>query len=234
MAGARYVALSALCLALSASLVQAQDLSRYRGFQFGMSLAAVAERARMAPTAARVLHERPHVIQQLDWMPQQQQLSGSAQSEAVRIVSFTFYDDRLCRISVSYDRNRVEGLTAEDFVQAISTSYGLAILASTQIGATSPPARDDLSVGSDGTVAARWEDASYSVSLVRTTYPSAFELLLLARQPDQLARDSTLASTQLDLLGAPQAEIDRQRKVTDENRVKAETARRANQPLFRF
>ncbi len=233
MAGARYVALSVLCLALSASLVQGQDLSRYRGFQFGMSLAAVAERARMEPTAAHMLHERPHVIQQLDWMPQQQQ-SGTAQSEAVRIVSFTFYDDRLCRISVSYDRNRVEGLTVDDFVQAISTSYGLAVLASTEIGATSPPARDDLSVGSDGTVAARWEDASYLVSLMRTAYPSAFELLLLARQPDQLARDATLASTQLDLLGAPQAEIDRQRKVTDENRVKAERARRANQPLFRF
>lgn len=234
MFSVRSLALSVLCLVLSASSIQAQDLSRYRGFQFGMTLAAVAQQARLTPAVARLLHQRPQLIQELDWLPQQQQQAGAAGSEAVRVVRFTFYDGRLYRISVGYDRDRVEGLTAEDFVQAISTSYGLAILASTQIGVAPPPAYEDLSLGSDRTVAAQWEDLQYSVSLVHTSYPSAFELLILAREPDRLARAATLASTQLDLLEAPQLEINRQQKQADEDRAKAEKARRVNKLVFRF
>lgn len=233
MFNVRSVGLSALCLALSASFAQSQDLSQYRGFQFGMTLAAVAQQARVTPSAARLLHQRPQLIQELDWLPQLQQAAGAAESEAVRMVRFTFYDGRLYRISVGYDRHRVEGLTAEDFVNAISTSYGLAILASTQIG-LAPTAAEDPGLSTDRTVAAQWEDLQYSVSLVHTNYPSAFELLLLARQPEELARAATLASIRLDQLEAPQLEITRQRNQAEEDRVKAEKARGVNKLVFRF
>jgi hypothetical protein len=228
------VALSVVCLALSASSIQAQDLSRYREVQFGMTLAAVAEQVRLTTGAARLLHQRPQLIQELDWLPQQQQPAGATESEAVRIVRFTFYDGRLCRIAVEYDRDRVEGLTAGDFVQAISAAYGLAVLASTQIGGAPPTAYGDLSLGSDRTVAAQWEAPPFSVSLVRTSHPSAFELLLLERQPDQRACAATLASTRLELAKAMPTDVTARQEPVDQDRGKMEKARGVNRLAFRF
>ena len=234
MLSVRSSLLSVLCLALSASSIHAQELSRYRGFQLGMTLAAVAQESRLSAAAARPIHERPQLIQELDWLPQLQRDPAPSENEAVRMVRFTFYADRLYQIVVAYDRNRIEGLTGLDLVEAISTTYGPAILGSTEIPATLPVASDDGRSSGDRTVTAQWEDADYRVRLVQTRYPSAFELLLIAKQPDQLARVAMLASTHLDLLEAPRVEIDRQRKQADEDRAKAEKARRANKPLFRF
>ena len=157
----RSLALSLVGLALSASLVQAQDLSRYREFQLGMTVAAVTEQARLVPAAVRLVHERPQVIQELDWLPQQQRRAGAAESEAVRRVRFRFCDGFLYRITVESDRNRIEGLTAEDFVQAISASYGLPILSSSPIGGALPRGGEGLGLASDRTVAAQWEDLRY-------------------------------------------------------------------------
>ena len=230
----RSVALSVLCLALSASSIQAQDLSRYRDFQLGMTLAAVAQEARMSATTARPFRERPALIQELDWRPQQQQTVGAVQPEAVRMVRFAFYDGRLYQITVQYDRDRVEGLTEGDLIDQISTSYGPAILASTDIGTRVEGAYEGLGMPSDRRVIAQWDDLQYSVSLVHTSYPSAFELLVLARQPDRMARAATLAFTERDLLEAPQREQDRLKKQADENRATAAKARLLNKPLFRF
>jgi len=47
---------------ISASLIGAQDLSSYRGFQFGMSLDAVAKQTGMDVAEAKTLHQRPSRI----------------------------------------------------------------------------------------------------------------------------------------------------------------------------
>ena len=52
---------------VSAPLMDAPDLSRYREFRFGMDLLAVAKQAGMQPSEARVIHQRPAVIQELEW-----------------------------------------------------------------------------------------------------------------------------------------------------------------------
>ena len=65
--------LFALCIAvmlLSATVTSAQDLSRYRDYQLGMTLAAVAKQAGMKPSDARVLHQRPELIEELEWRSQ--------------------------------------------------------------------------------------------------------------------------------------------------------------------
>src|SRR2546423_7066323 len=56
--------------AVSVSSIEAQDLSRYREFRLGMNLLAVANQADMQPSEARVIHQRPAVIQELEWRPQ--------------------------------------------------------------------------------------------------------------------------------------------------------------------
>ena len=223
------LALSVGCLALSAASVEAQDLSRYRAFQLGMTVAAVTQEARAPATAVRLVHRRPQPMQEFDWFPIEQPVAGPP--EAVRIVSFAFYDDRLYQITVGYHRGRIEGLTAEDLVEAISNTYGTAILRSSGLG-TGRAAEFDES--NDRTVVAEWRDQQFSVSLVGTRYPSGFELLLVARQPEGLARMASLEAGRLDLLEAPELEASRQRKRAEEDRATTEKARLANKGVFRF
>ena len=79
-----------LLLGASATLLAGAELSEYRGFRIGMDLSAVASRAHMQPTQAQLIHQRPALIQALEWRPER---TGSAsQPEAVRLVVFSFYN----------------------------------------------------------------------------------------------------------------------------------------------
>lgn len=69
MISARILAISISWAVSSASLLYAGDLSRYREFEFGMNLPAVVKLAGMNSSEAKVIHERPAVIQELDWQP---------------------------------------------------------------------------------------------------------------------------------------------------------------------
>jgi hypothetical protein len=44
-----------------------KTLSRYGEFQIGMDLPAVAKQANRKPSEAKVIHQRPAVIQELQW-----------------------------------------------------------------------------------------------------------------------------------------------------------------------
>ena len=100
----------------------AADLSMYRNFHLGTDLPTVAKQASADPSQAMVIHRRPALIQDLEWRPQP--LGPSSQREAAQDVFFSFYDGELFRIVVNYDRYETEGLTADDFVDAISATYG--------------------------------------------------------------------------------------------------------------
>ena len=51
----------------SAPAVGAMDLSRYRNFQFGEALPALAKQAGLELSDVKLIHERPAVIQELEW-----------------------------------------------------------------------------------------------------------------------------------------------------------------------
>jgi hypothetical protein len=106
-------------------VIDAQDLSRYREFQLGMNLLAVAKQAGVVPSEARAIHQRPALIQELEWRPQGS-LSSSPQADRVSEVLFNFYNGEPFRMVVNYDQHRTEGVTDEDIVEAISTKYGTA------------------------------------------------------------------------------------------------------------
>ena len=63
----RNLAVSIFGSELSTPLPYSQDLSRYREFQFGTSLLAVAKQAHMKPSEATVIHQCPALIQELNW-----------------------------------------------------------------------------------------------------------------------------------------------------------------------
>jgi hypothetical protein len=211
---------------LSAPLVSAPDLSRYRQFQFGTSLAAVTELAGIT-SEARVLSQRPELIQETMWLPPF--ASGpTAQGDSARKLLFGFYNDQLFRIVVNYDREKTEGLTVADLVDAISVQYGSATLSATQ---TVPPQGS----GTDftDTIVAQWEDSQYSISLFRSGYLATFGLVAVSKRLDALVRTASAEAPRLDAQQAPLREISRQQRQMSDERLKQETARLVNKAAFR-
>ena len=60
---------SIAALLVAQQSMPAADLSNYRQFRFGMSSAEVAKLAGLEPSAVTMLHQRPAVIEELEWMP---------------------------------------------------------------------------------------------------------------------------------------------------------------------
>jgi hypothetical protein len=213
---------------VSAPLSYTRDLSRYREFQFGMDLLAVAKQADVEPSEARVVHQRPALIQELEWRPQRA-LGPSSEADPVKEVLFSFYNGELFRVLVNYDQSKTEGLTDEDMVEAISAQYGIA---------TKPTAKiilfSSFHIYNDSEkVIARWEDTQYSFNLFRSSYQPTFGLLVFSKRLDRSAVAAIAEAIRLDDQEAPQREIERQRKQEEESRAAQEKARPANKGNFR-
>lgn len=229
MKTSRLLAMSLAGIVASASQLSAYDLSRYREFQAGMSLAAVAARAEISPEP-RVVQQRPALIQELMWQPPRL-LRLAPNGDSVRKVLFSFYNGQLFRMVVTYDRDKTEGLTATDLIDAISATYGPATLAPQS---TVPQlASSSRSLGYEDTILAQWEDAENSIHLFESPYASGFGLVVVSKSLDALARVATGEAARLDAEEAPQREIERQQKQTEDKRLKSETARHVNKAGFR-
>ena len=120
----RPVLVSFLVFGLTPTPTLAGDLSKYRNFQLGTDLLTVAKKTGMNPSDAKVIHRRPALIQELQWYPQP--LGPSSGSEPAKDVFFSFHNGELFQIAINYDRHETEGLTADDFVEAFSATYGIA------------------------------------------------------------------------------------------------------------
>jgi hypothetical protein len=219
-----------LCGLLSTPLTHAQDLSRYRDFQFGMNLPTVAKRADLKQSDARAVHQRPARIEELDWRPQSfLKTSPQAQGDPVKDVLFSFYNGELFRMVVNYDPDRTKGLTNDDMVGAISATYG---------NATRPAAKTINFSSAQGyseteKVMARWEDSQYSFNLFRSSYQPKFGMVVYSKRLEALARLAVVEAIRRDEQEAPQREVERQRKEAQETRSAEEKARLSNKENFR-
>src|SRR5260370_39626378 len=101
-----------------APLLFAGDLSGYRDFQLGMNLQEAGKQAKMKTSEAKMIHQRPAVIQDLECRPRD--FTRSAESDPVKDLLLSFYKGQLFPILVNYDRYRTEGMTAEDMLESIS------------------------------------------------------------------------------------------------------------------
>jgi len=189
---------------LAASFIQGQDLSSYRNFQFGMNLSAVAKQAGMNLAAAKMLHQRPAMIQELWW--QRSFGESSPQTDPVRAVVFSFYNGDLFRMVVNYDRYRTEGFTDDDMIEAISAKCGIAarpvativFFSSSQI------------YNENEKVIALWENSQYSYNLYRSSNQPTFGMLIFSKRLDTLAQTAIVEAMRLDNHEAPQIEKERQ------------------------
>ena len=207
----------------------ALDLSRYRNFQFGETLPALAKQAGLELSDAKLIHERPAVIQELEW-PIWLSGGSSPQPDPVKTILFSFYNGELFRIVVNYDRDDTEGLTSEDMIEAISAKYGTATRrAATEI--TFPSTQVDYE---SEILIARWEDAQYSFNLYRSAFQPTFGMTAFSKKVNDLARAATVEAMRLDAQTAPQREIQRQQGEDEKNRESLERARQANKRNFRL
>ena len=219
----RRVGISLVMILLSAPLVRGQDLSKYRDFSLGMSLAELSNQVDLRPLQTKLIQKHPAVIQELTCWPGRSS-DYSRQTDSVRQIFFSFYNGELFRILVTYDQNATHGLTAEDMVQAISTKYGTP---TRPVGEISFPTNELYR--STEKVIARWEDSQYSINLVRSTFLNSFALVMFSKRLDAQADVAIAKSLKMEGQADPQKEIDGQKKETDD----LEAARQKNRKIFR-
>jgi hypothetical protein len=217
-------ALIALALILAAvPVISGQDLSRYRTFALGTSLTALSKQVGQDSRQASVVHQSPAMIQQLTHWPVDTSPSPVGADPVSQIV-FSFCNGELYRIVVKYDERATEGLTEDDMVQAISARYGIGIMLYPELYLPT----NDSNLQRDKVIA-QWGDAQNSVSLFRSSTLNSYGLVVLSKRLDAQANAASIESDRLDKEGAPQKEIDRQKKEIDD----LELARQKNKKTLR-
>lgn len=222
---------AAILGSLLSSFLCATDFSNYRGFVFGADIATVAKQAGQKPTDAKAVYTRPTVIQELEWQPRYTlatdlSKSGPPAIDPIKEGVLCFLDGKLYRIVITYDRYRIEGMTADDVVQAISQTYGPATTPIAEI-----PYHSNYAEAAK--VLARWENAQFAYDLIRTWDDSSFVLVLYSKEQDALARASIIEAKRLEVLEAPQRALDEEKKRVDMDRLALEKIRATNLPNFR-
>jgi hypothetical protein len=229
MTTSRTLAVCALGLVLVATRVDGQSLAQYRNFELGSSLAAVATLTGVAASQAKTIHQRPAVLQDLEWrLSQWVAGTAAASTDPVEQIVFSFYDDRLFRIVVDYEHNRTEGMTDADMIEAISVLYGVPVKNG---GITRSASQVEAA---SGLALARWRSPDQTAALYQTSsYRGSFRLIVTDSALDALAQKATIQSVRLDDQEAPRREVARQKKEQDEGRAAAEKARIANKKAFK-
>ncbi len=211
-----------IALFLTAPLLRAQDLSKYRHFTLGMSLTRVLERTDQKMADVKPIHGRPALVQELNWWPPNVP-GNSFQSDSVEQILFSFYNGELYKISVTYDQNSTAGLTAEDMVKSISAKYG----PPTYVALAIDSATDDRYDVTQKPVAS-WADAQYSFNLVRSSFSDHLGLIIYSKRVNAEAELAIVEAVKLDAQEGPQREAERQKKQTDD----LEAARQKNRKIF--
>jgi len=201
------------------------DLSKYRQFELGTDLSTVAGQTGAKTSQAKVIHSRPALIQELEWRPQP--LGSSSQTEPAQAVVFSFYDGKLFRISVDYDRYETEGLTVDDLVDAISATYGPAAKP------TVPSKVAPATYGEQQEILAQWQDSQYRFDLIRSSYGHTFRLVGVMKGLEAPVEAANLEAKRLDDLEAPQRDAARLASEQEASKAKLDKARLVNKPKFR-
>jgi hypothetical protein len=217
-----------ILITLSAQMLHAEEAIRYREFELGSDLASIAKLIGAAPSEAKLVHQRPAVMKDLEWRPRYFSRGVSPHTDPVDLMLFRFYDDQLFRVIVDYDRDRTAGMTEADMIEAITATYGLASRPLPRSGRI--PA---VQYGAPDKPLAIWGDTQYSITLLRVAYPETFRLVVSFTRLDNLARTASAEAVRLDASEAPQREIERQKKEADEARAAQEKAKIENKAVFR-
>jgi hypothetical protein len=219
----RWSFLFVAALILSAPMVRAQDYSNYRGFTLGATLTAVLKQTDQKLADVNVTHSGPSLFQEVTWWPPN--VPGpSYRTDSVEQILFSFHNGSLYKMSVSYDQSSTEGLTAGDMMKSISAKYGPVTGVATVVDPASNADYDGK-----GRLVASWENAQYSLSLVRSSFSDRFGLIIYSKQANAEAELAIAEAILLDKQNGPKRAAEREKKQSDD----LELAREKNQRIFR-
>lgn len=217
---------SILCLAvllLLAPSLRAQELSKYRRFSLGTSLASVLKLSDQKLAEVKTIHARPMLIQELTFWPPST-YGRSSQPDSVEQILFSFSNGELYKISVTYGRSSTEGLTPVDMVKSISTKYGPATSVESEID----QAMNSLYNMKSKSLAS-WEDSQYSFDLVRLSFSDHFGLVIYSKRVNAEVELAAADAVKLEEQERPGREADQKKKEADD----LEATREKNQKTFR-
>ncbi len=224
----RVAAVAFVGVLLGSQPVAAQELSRYRDYALGSSVGALVKATGARTDHTRILHERPARIEELEWRAPYVS-SGTEMADPVRDILFTFFDDQLYQVVVTYDRDRMEGLTNDDVTESISATYGKPLLRQSRTTLAVLPS-DALN---DTTSVAQWEDGESLITLTRGTYSPQYRLILVSKSLNSRARAAVKEALRLDTQEAPRRELEQRKKDAADARVAGQKARVVNKAAFK-
>ncbi len=197
-------------LSLLIPAMPGQELMNYRSFSLETTLGAVLKGTDQKATDVKVIHGSPTLIQELTWWPSSRPGTYS-ESDSVEQVLFSFYNGQLYKISVTYDRNAIKGLTTEDMIHSISARYGTPtqLTSETELRADNP-------FDSRKKVLATWEDSRYSSNLVRSSYSEGFGLVILSKHLNAAAETAIVSAVKLEEQQRPEKEANQRKKEADD------------------
>ena len=216
---------SAACVVLAVWTASAAELSRYREFELGSSVAAVTAVTLSAERDLKILHNRPALLQEVTWQPRYMTGAPVADRNSIGEMVFSFVDDRLFKMTVVYERGRTTGLTNADMIAALTELYGV------PTGKAAPPraAADALDTVA---VIAEWRREDTHMSLRRGRYNESFSLVITSVSLDAIARKAQASALVMDVREAPAREAALLKKRADEQRQVEEQTRTANKKVF--
>jgi hypothetical protein len=226
MNSARFLTVAAVGLLFTGPVASAQDLSRYRSYALESSVESVIAANGARAADVKTLHQRPARIQELEWRAPYV-IAGRETPDPVRTIAFSFYNDALYRVVVTYDRDRTDGLTNGDIIQSVSDTYGAPVTS-----AKSGTGRD-VAVPRDSIVLAQWENAASSLTLFRSVYAPEFQLMLVSKSLGTRARTAVRESERLDAADAPRREMEQRRKEAADASAARSQTRTTNKAAFR-
>jgi len=227
MNSARRYLIAVVGLLLTAHAASAQDMSRYRAYALASSLESIVASSGVRGDTARTIHSRPAKIQELEWRAPYVS-SSAVLVDPVRAIAFSFVDDALFQIVVSYDRERTDGLTNSDIIGLLTTSYGAPVPRSGKAPGVRPAAAPV-----DTVVVAQWETPVELLTLVRGTYSPDFRLILVSKALGARANTAAREAVKLDAAEAPRREADERKRLDAEAAATREKTRTTNKGAFR-
>ena len=208
-------------------ILHAQAEGQYRDFHLGATLVSITTLTGAPMSSATTLHQRPAVLQALQWTPGSSTTAASGSlGAALQTIVFSFYNDQLSRLMIDYDRSRTEAMTDDDMIAALTTIYGLP---STTSGKDAVD-RDYESVASRRV--ARWTTPDYSVTLSRWAYGTAFRLVVESTRLTTLANTAEARALVLDAEETPYRDATRGRREDQDRQAARDKTRSANKATF--
>lgn len=213
---------SLACLSTSTVLKAEQDLSRYKGFQFGMTLNVITEKVGLKADNARTLRATPILLQTLEWHTERE---NAAVGSSVNQIVFSFYNSKLYGMQISYDRLKTRGLSDQDLIDALSVPFGTAQRSEAEVMFTSLY-KESVKV------IARWETREYSFSLVRSSYMPTYGIVGYDKRIELQALEAEVQAARADQSGAEAHETALKRTQDEDLRLEQERTRTSNKRRF--